>query len=808
MTTTLPATPSAPSRPILARFDWGLIFTLLLCGFALWPLLYRPGLPNGNDVLYHVYRAAEMDRAWANGVLLPRWAESFYTGYGAPVFHYYASLSYYLTSILIRLFSLSALDALRWLIVLCVFGSGAGVYWFAKPRAGSLGGIIAALCYVYSPYLLFTETYSRGAYPELAALALFPLVMWRFDCLLRYQRWWDMPLAALALGALILTHNLMGLVLTGLLVAWLTWGLLTHIRQGVRLYVLALLAAGLGIGLAAYFWIPVILEANAVHLGNLTAVAQLDYRNFFVPLNKLLALSPRMDAGAINGLQHQFNLGVPHWILALTGLIGLAVLWRRRKSLTADKPLNGQLATRNTKRATGNWPLEWLFFALAGGLCLLLMLPLAESVWGAVSPLAFLQFPWRFLGAVGFFLAILAGYNALWIKRLPSWAGSALAVSIPVWIIAFAMPLFYIPEWDHAEVDTSVGAYQQAEVQGLQRATTFSNEYLPSTVQVEPDATDSLLADYADGYPVNHLNPETLPEGVAADLLDNGPQHSLWQVNAPAPFTMEVLIYDWAGWTAEVDDQPVPITPSDPHGLITFPVPAGDHTVRVYLGATPARTLGVAITLLSAAGVIIVSLWMHRHPSTVAPRTSHLAPETWNWQPAAAFVFTFAVVLLYMREGTGWINSPLGQALAAEHQTVYHLGDDIQLLGYDLNGESFRPGDTLELRVYWHTTAPIPYGYASFVHISTGGPPLAQADKQNPAGRPTKEWTSDGYIRDDYSIPLPADMPPGEYQVIVGLYTCDTLPPGECGNGERLPVTDAAGNPLGDALSLQTITVR
>src|SRR5262245_51879945 len=103
--------------PSMTRFSWltrrldsGLLITLALCSFALWPLLYRPGLPNGNDVLYHVYRTAEMDRAWAHGVLLPQWAESFYTGYGAPVFHYYASLSYYASSLLMRLFGLDALN--------------------------------------------------------------------------------------------------------------------------------------------------------------------------------------------------------------------------------------------------------------------------------------------------------------------------------------------------------------------------------------------------------------------------------------------------------------------------------------------------------------------------------------------------------------------------------------------------------------------------------------------------------------------------------------------------------------------------
>src|SRR5690606_31125548 len=88
----------------------------------------------------------------------------------------------------------------------------------------------------------------------------------------------------------------------------------------------AILALILGVGLAAYFWLPVMAEQGAARLGNLTAVAQLDFRHFFVPLGELLAFSPRPDAGAINGLAvHQLNLGVAQWILAGIGIARIIV---------------------------------------------------------------------------------------------------------------------------------------------------------------------------------------------------------------------------------------------------------------------------------------------------------------------------------------------------------------------------------------------------------------------------------------------------------------------------------------------------
>lgn len=798
--------------PMFKRFvDPGLLLTLLLCLFTIWPLLQKPGLPNGTDTLYHTYRVAEMDRLWSHGVLLPRWAETFYYGYGSPVFHFYASFTYYVTSVLMRLFALNAVDSLRLLTTLCMLLAGGGMYLFMRDTLSKLAGILAVLAYVYSPYILFTEPYTRGAYPELLALALFPLVMWRYERLLRTGSGLNLALAALSSGLLIITHNLMALVLTGMLGAWLVWrGVVEYIlgsvgaQRAVPRSVFAILALILGVGLAAYFWLPVMAEQGAARLGNLTAVAQLDFRHFFVPLGELLAFSPRPDAGAINGLAvHQLNLGVAQWILAgigiasiIVGTINLIPISRR-----STPPLHPM-----ERGPGGEVRFFALFFALACAALIFLMLPISSFLWESVSQLAFLQFPWRFLGPAAFGLAALVGLNAVWLERLPARIGGPLTALLVVLPMALAMPTLYVDEWDNTSVDTSVAAYHDAELRGLQRATTFSDEYLPSAVIAEPSANAVLLADYADGYPVDKANRAALPEGVTLTLLDHGPQHDSWEVTSGDAFTLEVLTYYFPGWQAEIDGQPVPVRPSEPHGFITFDVPAGAHTIRLFIGSTPARDTGRAITIGAAVILAGVALYVWRkgtarHAPTEAGFNHH-------YPVIAGGIIQLVLMIIFMREGGAWVNSPPGTVIVAQNQEIFNLGESIQMLGYDLNSRAFRPGERLALTVYWYARAPIQYGYASFVHISTGGPPLAQADAQNPAGRPSLNWTSDGYVRDPYIIDLPADMPPGEYQITVGLYTCDTLPPGECGNGDRLQVTNASGKALGDSVPLGTITVR
>ncbi|MGB1289353.1 MAG: 6-pyruvoyl-tetrahydropterin synthase-related protein, partial [Aggregatilineales bacterium] len=344
---------------------------------------------NGSDVLYHVYRVAEMDRSWSQGILLPTWADGLYFGYGSPLWHFYAPLAYLITSVLTRLFDLSALEALRWLLMGTYLLMGMGMYLFMKQRAGKLAGLIAAIVYLYSPYLIYTEPYARGTYPEMLAFALFPVVLWRFEILIHELRGRAVLLAGLSLLLLILSHNLMALVLTALLAGWILWHMVADMTVNLDdaldryLPVWGTLIAG--VALSAFFWMPILLESETVSLDNLTGVELLNYQNFFVQLGDLVAFMPLPDTGAINGLENVYRFGVPQWVFALTGLlstvffIGQAVRAGKR-----DDPLLRQ----------------GIFFALGAIVLIFLMTPASGDVWAALRPLAFLQFPWRLLGVV------------------------------------------------------------------------------------------------------------------------------------------------------------------------------------------------------------------------------------------------------------------------------------------------------------------------------------------------------------------------------------------------------------------------
>jgi hypothetical protein len=115
-----------------------------------------------------------------------------------------------------------------------------------------------------------------------------------------------------------------------------------------------------------------------------------------------------------------------------------------------------------------------------------------------------------------------------------------------------------------------------------------------------------------------------------------------------------------------------------------------------------------------------------------------------------------------------------------------NFADKASLLAYEAN--SMASKDELPLTLYWRAEAPLAADYVVFLHLlDAAGNVVAQGDAPPRAGRyPTHWWEPGEVITDRHAIPLPADLPPGEYRVRTGLYRPDT--------GERLPLAGAAGD--------------
>ncbi len=130
--------------------------------------------------------------------------------------------------------------------------------------------------------------------------------------------------------------------------------------------------------------------------------------------------------------------------------------------------------------------------------------------------------------------------------------------------------------------------------------------------------------------------------------------------------------------------------------------------------------------------------------------------------------------------------------------------DLIDLLGIDLPANSLRPGDALPLTLHWQSRAPLTVDLKSFAHLlDAQGHTVAQLDwtpQDNLGYRPTTSWRPGQALVDRQTLPLPPDLPPGSYQLVVGWYYPVT--------GQRLPVTanDSPGE-SGETVSVGVVRV-
>lgn len=136
------------------------------------------------------------------------------------------------------------------------------------------------------------------------------------------------------------------------------------------------------------------------------------------------------------------------------------------------------------------------------------------------------------------------------------------------------------------------------------------------------------------------------------------------------------------------------------------------------------------------------------------------------------------------------------------------FGADLHLRGITIQplGTFFKPNGSVPIVLFWEALSPLTRNYRMFVHLCQlcNQPPIAQTDGAPLGGYgeagDTTMWRVNDPVHDERSIVLPADIEPGNYAVIVGVYDAD---------GVRVPITSAAQGGVigGDRLIVATIRV-
>jgi len=113
-----------------------------------------------------------------------------------------------------------------------------------------------------------------------------------------------------------------------------------------------------------------------------------------------------------------------------------------------------------------------------------------------------------------------------------------------------------------------------------------------------------------------------------------------------------------------------------------------------------------------------------------------------------------------------------------------NLDNKVLLMACDLENDSLKPGETLQITLYWRALQPMQENYTVFVHVARpDGAILIQRDVQPRDGtHPTGSWVTGELVGDPHELSIPGDAPPGTYWLKVGMYSPATM--------ERLPVVD------------------
>jgi hypothetical protein len=131
-----------------------------------------------------------------------------------------------------------------------------------------------------------------------------------------------------------------------------------------------------------------------------------------------------------------------------------------------------------------------------------------------------------------------------------------------------------------------------------------------------------------------------------------------------------------------------------------------------------------------------------------------------------------------------------------EYKVDIELGDQVRLLGYDLDTSTAEPGRRLKITLYWEALTTLDRNYQVFVHLYDGQMRAQDDGAPECAYNPTTRWEPGQIIVDPHIVDLPDDFPDHEVPLLVGLYDLITE--------DRLEIQ---GN-IDDAILLRMLKIR
>ncbi|MFL6540193.1 MAG: 6-pyruvoyl-tetrahydropterin synthase-related protein [Chthoniobacterales bacterium] len=576
----------------LTLLHWLILLTLAV---LMTRVMWAPGLLWGHSAWYDLTRMVEFNAALRAGDYFPTWSRDLYYGHGSPLFQFYAPLVYYFTEVPV-LAGFDIVTALKLTLLLTLIASGIAMYYFAAANVSRWAACVAALLYMVAPYRM-VDLFVRHALAEHAAFVWLPLLALGTQRFVAQRTRSGAIAAIIASAGLVLTHNITAMIALPVCIA--TGWFFSGRTKDCRAMLFAGVPTAIGVGLAAFFWLPALAGRAFTKAEESLTGGYFDYHQHFVSASEFLRSGWGFgERGTAD--QMPLQIGLPHLLVVVTAVVLLIAGRRTRCSLVGVVIVCGAV-----------------FMSHAS----------ATTVWHALPLIKYVQFPWRFLGLLVFGAALCgaAVFDQV-TQRVARWEVPGF-----VFVLATVMAA-YLPYYTEAQFvaadrgSRSISRVTADQAEGIQahgrmipfdqmitpaairtarERATSSDDFLPRGVQQAPTAPALELVSAATGTVTR------------CDVV--APNHYRASVSMRESGKVALQQFWFPGWDTHVDSESVKPGPTGDAAVVACDVAAGDHIVEFNYTAMPLRRIGWVISGLSGLTAALLLSLGKSAPKEVAP---------------------------------------------------------------------------------------------------------------------------------------------------------------------------------------------
>jgi len=648
--------------------------TAVMLVLVLIALIVGRGLISGKPMAGHDASAYPVNQAQfmenlRDGVVFPRWSPDTRLGYGQPQLQFRPPLLHYLAAP-IHAATGNPFLALHIALLFSLFLAAWGAFSLARLRTGTWPALAAAAGFVCANYML-SNLYLRGAYYEVLASAAMPWILWA-QCRENFSSRRAFLIGPAAWAAMLMGHPAVAFLFLPLAIAH-ALSEAVYVRCW-RILAFSLISLGTGILLSApYTWV-MLAEGKWVRM-EIFLYDLNSWRRHFLSLRELFTERWPATCAQFNGVDYLKRAlppemrGLNFWafaIIMLTPLVLVVAFWKRRR----DKSGLQQLTTDYTDdtdsdriravheiRGHDSVSAEKLFYAVffyaAAWISAALSLRLSLPLWDHIPLMETFNYPWRVLNVTGLCLALSAAYGIssladLAKKRMVGVCLAALFILAPLLEAVPHSGGRQGPAWPARNAaHSAVGGLTQEALtpEKIRRHAGIPQQfYTPTWVRGYPPEPAQADAFVAEG------------EGKVT-VIERRTAHWRLRAETKTPARIALSHYYYPGWRIYWPDGAIMETePWGENGLISFIVPAGNHTLEARFGSTPARRLanfaffaGMALMLLGVSiksGSNLTLILNKVDPDAAGSSRKATARPLRGRTSLCAFVFSVGSVIL------------------------------------------------------------------------------------------------------------------------------------------------------------------